>query len=268
MSEILKHNPTQPEVKAIRSWLEQEIVGKGICPPLVRLFQHYRDSDGTVSWDQLSGVVDIESYFRLSPYKPDLLLHKVSDSYLRFITEATQGNGPLTKIFILPEFRTNPDYDKFVDDMKKTAFARLVLSPDGQTIARSAFRQSAEAQRISQTIVARILNSGRDGEIQAAANVIEGTFRPAIFYGKTITDKDISDLPDTRGPKERYKMLSRAPYYVIQVANSIGGMDLSGNLNRQRIYSRNTRLASETDIMDYEIKMRRFRSTARETKED
>lgn len=261
MVERITSSPIQPEVQATRRWIEQEIGGRGICPPLVRLLQNHRNENGSVDWDRLSRKVDIDCYTHLNPYEPDLL-RRVSDSYLRFITEATQGEGPLTKIFILPDFESNSDYDKFVNDMKQTVLARLVLSQDGPAIARSAFQQYAEIKNVPLATINSILNSGKPGEIEAAKIVIKGTFGPVYFYGEKVTNEDVSGFSDTKGPRDRYKILSRAPFYMIQISNAIGGRDLIGNLDRKRLRARNTRLASETSMVDYESKMREFRSDA------
>jgi len=259
MVERISSSPIQPEVRATRRWIEQEIGGRGICPPLVRLLQDHRSENGSVHWDGLSREVDIEYHTHLSPYTPNLL-RRVSVSYVRFITEATQGEGPLTKIFILPDFESNSDYDKFVNDMKQTVLARLVLSQDGPAIARSAYQQYAEITNVPFATINRILNSGKPGVIEAAKIVVGGTFGPVYFYGKKVTNEDVSGFSVRKGPRDRYKVLSRAPYYMIQISNAIGGRDLIGTLNRQRLNARNTRLASETSIAGHERKMSEFRS--------
>lgn len=253
---------TSPDIKAIqtiRQWLEEEIAGQGICPPLVKLFQQHRTADGSLDWSgNLANEVEMISFVTFKPNGRELLA-QVTGSYVRMIVDAVNGHGPLTQVLILPDFRRNPDYDEFITQMKRNTLAQLVTTAWGVDTTRRGFIKAMDNRGQPRRTTYQVLDNGIDGLVQAAANLVEGAFGPVFFYGQEVTNRDIADFSGERGPKDRQKVLSRAPYYLAQSVNILRSSEIIGNLDRQKLYRRNSDLARETNLKNHENLMRRLR---------
>ncbi len=255
MSEKIKKRPIPKEVLAIQKWIETEIVGRGICPPLAKLLQQYRNENGIVQWDTLTSQVEIESFFDLKPLAKKSI-EAVAESYLQFIVRASEGRAGMTQVIILPDFPQNKDYDKFMVEVKVVVRAKL-FTPEGWVLVRSLFEQKGIKGGLSD------IHTGELSEVmklqEEVIQTIEGLFNPVYFYGKPLSERDVSDFPGARGDQNRQKVLSRAPYYLFQAVNGINTDELVGDLNRKRLYERNTELASETEMPKFEAKLKRLR---------
>jgi hypothetical protein len=259
MVETLGPNQIPPEVLNMRRWIEQVVISKGICPPLVKLANGYKDEQGVINWNGLSREVDIVSHIGEKPYG-DVLEQKVGVGYRQFIENATQGNAPLTKIFVLPDFDKDRDCLAFMVRIANNSLKTFLSSESGQAVMVSAFTRLSETAGYDRDFISDILRNGAYNINQAANDVIFGCFNPVPFFGQEISDSLIQDFTsERRGPRERAKILSRAPYYGMQVVNTLRSKPLVGNLNQQKLYKRNTGIALKTDLQEYESLMRQFR---------
>jgi hypothetical protein len=247
-----------PEIASMQDWITQEVIDKGTCPPLVKLARVYKGEGGEIDWASMAKEVEITSY-RQYTNSSEILLGRVVTDYLQYISHMAKGTAPLTKVFVLPDFVSNPDYDAFMDDVKRTALETLLSTPEGVEISREAFQKIAQLRNLPKDQVGALLNGGKVEQTVIGINVVEGVANPVYFYGNRLTDRDIADFSDTRGPRDRQRMLSRAPYYAFQVVNTLRSPEISANLNRPGLHARNTRLALKTDLNQYEGVMRRLR---------
>lgn len=230
---------------SIQRWLESEVMGRGLCPPLVKLAAGYRSDDGKLDWARLGALVRIEDH---SAHRPgtEQLLDVISGAYLDFMVDAMKGNAPYTHIFILPLFPSNTAFDAFMATVKAMALWSLTKDPDGREFAEHSWEHWVLGQGARDDEIAAI-RARPDAAQFIAKQVVEGLFNPIQFYGRRATDADFADVPDTRGPGIRYTILSRAPHYLVQVIDPIRGNALTGNLNRPAVHRRNTELALSTD---------------------
>lgn len=249
--------PESNPVTVIQNWMEQEIIGKGLCPPLVKVAQEYRDSDGKLDWSRFSRVVVTQDLTHLDPSSQELLI-AVATPYLRFIMDSMAGTIPLAHNFILPDFETNDDFLAFKKYSQSAVVDELMSTQKGQIFSRVSVRKVAEGFGFSDESIRNRLRQ-RGGTFRAAKYLVEDCFRGADFFGQELSDGDIVNFPDNRGPVERYKMLSRAPYYLLQLLNSPRTEALAAGLNRDRLHTRNTDIALGIDIDEYETVMQTLR---------
>lgn len=257
MSEIPVRSPVPAEVATTRRWIEEFVIGKAVCPPLVYLARKHQLADGGVNWDAIKDKVQIESYFGENPSLLTLP-EKVADSYYKFIKFCVGGGKILSKIFILPDFGSNRDYDTFVYKMKGIAIARLG-TVEGKKLVRSAVKQIG-------------MQKGRtNGEIKSATStsldmmlsteqVTDVIFGPAYFYGRRVEFEDLANFSDKRGVRLRHRVLTRAPHYMIQMVNSLDKAGLDDRLDINKLNARNTKLALETNVDAHESRMAAFRA--------
>lgn len=256
MTENLQPPQTLPEVVSMRVWIEQEVIGKKTCPPLVKLAQDYRGMDRNLNWNALSQEVEIVSLLQLSG---DELLRTATASYLGCVKDVAREEGPLTKLFVLPDFPTNDAYDQFIYGMKEAAIHNLVYTQEGRETASVAFFKIANQRKLPRDEVKAVLTGGNK-EVTIASNIVDEFVMPIHFYGRKITKHDLVSFPGTRGEVERQQMLSRAPYYAFQVINIMRSGELERNLNRERVEAHNTQVALATDVVRYEGVMRKIRA--------
>lgn len=243
-------------IGSIQRWMEEEIIGKGICVPLVKAAQNYT-VDRKIDWTRFSEEVVIEDATHKSPDSEELLLD-VSKIYLDFIHCVVASNAPLVRNVVLPDFSNNSDFDLFLKRVRENAFEELTSSEEGQDFALQAFLKLASKNHTPEDEVRAVCRKGPT----SVAQVIERSFNTINFYGRRVTDKDLSDLPgdrDPRNPVDRYKMLGRAPYYLMQVINPIRGYEPKVSLDAPAMRRRNTALAARTNLDEYEERMADYR---------
>lgn len=250
--------PLLPEVERMQAWIEQEVIEKKTCPPLVKLAQRYKDEQNNLDWNRLATEVDLRSYRHLSTSR-DLLLATVVNDYVQYIAKEIQGTSPMTQVFILPDFTSNDEFNTFMEDVKKTTFKRLRSTPEGIATAREAFAKAAEIQNIPQTQTLPLLNQGQRRQGVIVKELIEGPYNPIVFYGNALTDNDLNGFNTDRGPRERQKILSRAPYYSFQLVSAFRGLELSETLNTSKLYARNTQLVMGTSLPLFEARIHKLR---------
>lgn len=261
MSEVPVPRPIAPEILSTQRWMEEFVAGKGICPPLVKVMQRYRDEEsGMVDWDRLSEKIEISSYHHLDPSNPHLLT-LASLSYLRFITDAANGTAPLSTVVILPDFSTNAAYDEFLAAMKWRSVAMLSATPETRRTAISLFLKASEQRGTRRQAEAVLRREGSPAEAFVIGNLVDQAYRPIPFYGKELSSDDLIGFSEERGSIERQKFLSRGPYYMFQVVNMVDGFDLSRNLDRPRLYRRNNAMAFQTDARELNTEMGQFRDS-------
>jgi hypothetical protein len=258
MTEAPIPNQIPPEVVSMRAWIEQEIIGKVICPPLAGLAQRYR-GEGKLDWDKLSKDVEILSFFQLSGDKLSTSMINVFNNFLR---EAPRGTHPMSTLVILPDFPTNDDYDIELDKMRYETKKWIAFSDEGPALGREIVLRYARQRNSPRENVKQLLHAG---PAAIANEIVDGMFLPVNFYGKRITNQDLVTFPDVRGPVERYQILSRAPYYAFQLINPLLSFDLDAGIDRQRVEERNTRLASRTNAGRYESIMNTLRARKQKT---
>lgn len=251
------------DIQVTQQWLDQDIVGRGICPPLVKLMQRYREANGPVNWEQLSSEVNIISFRKLDPTTSLEPIQTVAQEYVQFVTAAVRGTAPYTKIIILPDFKTNTLYDSFMKDLWTVSFLRL-LSPDFNSIAKAVLGRAPLSEGRSRSELLARLDGDSENRKLAVAQILEGVFRYIYFYGRKIQDQDIADTTLDRGLRSRYKILARAPFYMTQIINDLRSEDLVRNLNVSRVHQRNTELALREELARYEARMSRLRSQVRD----
>ncbi len=256
MLEVLKNLGVPKEVQIVRKWVETDIIGSAVCPPMVQLARQYPASDGGVDWSGMAKHVEITSHIAMDPESPKLV-DIVASQYYKFMGKSADGNGPLTRMFILPDFANNPRFDRFARDMVNATRDRFRTN-DGNKLARRIMIQLGATQGIGKNQVLQTIND-RLGMEGAIAVIIQEGFNPAYFYGQALSNRDVSDMPTTRGTTQRQKMLSRAPYYMLQMVNTLASEPFRQRLNRERLHRRNTRLALSTDLQELEERMRRYR---------
>ncbi len=257
MVEAAVIHPLPLEITRTRRWIEEDVIKKGTCPPLIAVAKELRDGHGQIDWAALSQYVEIVSYHSVPVDSPSLRVN-VTNDYLRYIEHATyDSDAPLTKIFILPDFRTNRDYDTFIADLQVAAFLRLTTTQKGQQLAEAAFLRTAQGSP-DQDMVREIMAS-EDKTFRIAHNVLVTMFKPVNFYGKKLSDKDLEGLETDRGHLQREKVLSRAPYYLAQIPNIAGSAPITNRFNATTVFRHNTELAITTPLHRHEAAIRRFR---------
>ncbi len=256
MLEVIKNLGVPHEVQVVRRWVESDIIGSAVCPPMVQLARQYPTADGGVDWNGMSKHIEISSHIKENSESPKLV-ETVASLYYKFMAKSADGNGPLTRMFILPDFASNPRFDRFARDMVNATRDKFRTN-DGNKLARKIMVQLGATQGIGKNQVLQTIND-RLGMEGAIAVIIQEGFNPAYFYGKALSDRDVSDMPTTRGNPQRQKMLSRAPYYMLQMVNTLASEPFKQRLNRERLHRRNTRLALSADLQELEHRMRKYR---------
>ena len=256
MLEVLSNLMVPHEVVVVRKWVETDIIGSAVCPPMVQLARQYPTADGGVDWSGMSKHVEISSHIKENPESPRLV-DTVASQYFRFMAKSAEGNGPLTRMFILPDFANNPRFDRFARDMVNATRDKFRTN-DGNKLARKIMIQLGATQGVRKNQVLQTMTE-RLGMEGAIAVIIQEGFNPAYFYGQALSERDVSDMPTTRGTTQRQKMLSRAPYYILQMVNTLASEPFKQRLNRERLHRRNTKLALSTDLQELEQRMRKYR---------
>jgi hypothetical protein len=244
-----------PEIVGVQNWIENVIVRDGICPPVTKLMARYRDDQGQVDWTGLSSELHIASYMDQSPSDASTITNVARD-YFKFISGAVSGTSPYTKVFILPTFARNVDYDTFMIKMTKDA-----LLHSSRQVVKGVIEKIDDSRLVEGTTkeyLLKLLKGSNENQAYAAAQVILA-FRPVYFYGREVKDKDVADMSGERGSRQRYKILSAAPYYLFQVVNILKSADLLGNLNREKLREHNTNLALHTNPMGHQDRLRKIR---------
>ncbi len=256
MLEALKNIGVPKEVQIVRKWIETDIIGSAVCPPMVQLARQYPSADGGIDWTGMSKHVEISSHISMDPESPKLV-ETVASQYYKFMAKSADGAGPLTRMFILPDFANNPRYDRFARDMVNATREKFRTN-DGNKLARKIMIQLGATQGVRKNQVLQTMTEslGMEGAI---AVIIQEGFNPAYFYGQAVSNRDVFDMPTTRGTTQRQKMLSRAPYYILQMVNTLASEPFKQRLNRERLHRRNTKLALATDLQDLEHRMRKYR---------
>lgn len=256
----MSNGSVENPVIAVQQWMEKEIIGRGFCPPLIRLARGYRNDEGNIDWANLSKEVVIDDFTHLNPDSNELL-QTSGRVYTDFIYRSIEGTAPLTRVIIFPDFRDNPEFDSFLHDTKMIAFNVLTSTSEGRAFAKLAFTEIANVQKTPAHVVADVFRQGHEW---VAVQVIEGSFNTINFYGRRVTDEDVEGFPDTEGSVDRYKVLARAPYYIMQVANALRGSqsEIAPSLYTPHLRKRNTTIALGINLDEYEEIMRNFREQA------
>ena len=258
MSEKLKYRD-YPEIVATQQWLEEFIIGKGICPPLAWYAKKNTFKDGTIDWSGFSRHLEINSYYNIKIADGRELTGKVSKDYLGFLDRARKGEAVSGAIYILPDFRSNRHYDEFMKRVKIESAERLSGTEDGTDLMEDALRQ---AQRIRGEDYSELILMAGGSESDrrfVASQFVEGLFNMVYFYGKRIERQQYKDFAATRGPVERQQVLSRAPYYLIQVVNALEDRSHMPAINRPRLYQKNTNMAVDTNLKQHDKRMSQIR---------
>lgn len=251
--------PIPHEVRVTQQWIEAELVGKSICPPLAILAHQNQTPTGQVDWERMSKLVKIASFHKR---KIDgALVAGVAEEYLRFITGAVTDNTVMSEVVILPDFPTNPAYDNFMDNFQQLVRARIMTSPPRQQMARTAvLRGSAQRTKLLPVGASPLDALNKDVSVESLAwSMTEGVFRSGFFYGLPLTDQFLETITDERGPRTRHRILMRAPYFIAQFINGLSGNSVAPNLNRARVHDINSALAAATDDREYDRYLKRLR---------
>ena len=256
MIEALKNIGVPKEVQIARKWVETDIIGTAVCPPMVALAREHKSSGGGVDWGSMSKFVEISSYFSKDPNSPKLV-SAVAEEYYKFMRRCADGADALSHMFILPDFANNPRFDRFARDMVEDTRDRFRTN-DGKKVMRKIMIELGRRNGQSQAEVLQLVGGERGSELGIAV-VINEAFSPAYFYGHALSDVDIADMPNTRGVRHRQKALSRAPYFILQMVNTLGSDRLKQQLNRPRLHRRNTKFALDTDLPAHDRRMKRYR---------
>ncbi len=239
-------NTHSPIIHTAQKWIEQEIAGKGICPPLkILMGRHPHPSGVGYDWIALRKEIDMHDLTNRKPSERDSLAKLVISNYLRFVSEAAAGRAPLTMLQILPLFDSNQAYDEFMALIERTAVIRLSSSK-----SKSLIRSLAVQMGNSTHVINAGLNTP-DGQLIMATRIITASFRFIYFYGRDLSDNDVADFSSSRGDVNRYKVLSRAPFYATQVVNPFRGRELSASMNVDSIHRRNSALAKQTNADEH-----------------
>ena len=183
------------KIEGIQKWLEEDIIARGICPPLVKLANGFRGEDKKIDWARLSEEVVIEDATHFAPDSHELLSY-VSRRYLDFIHHAVEGRAPLTHNIILPDFNVNEDLDILLKEVKENAFSAFTSTHAGREFAASAFLEVGSKHKTQESILYAVILAGA-GSI--AVELIEGAFNTINFYGRRVTNSDVSGFSGERG---------------------------------------------------------------------
>jgi hypothetical protein len=171
-----------------------------------------------------------------------------------------QGEKIFSFILVLPKFKRNQDYDTFVGEVKRIVIANLLLTPDLKAIAVSLMRKGCRARKIPSKEIELLVDLAKSDPGLFAQRIVEGILGIVYFYGQELSAQDLRGMESDRGPVERQKFLSRAPYYLIQVVNSLLVNELASGLNRQKLFAANTQRAEEFTPAQLDAKMREFKN--------
>ncbi len=266
MTEVTEHSHQYNEqaTRRLRRWIEEDIVDKKLCPPLVRVMYENRTAEGKYDWNALEKFIAIQSYVHLTA-QSEQLVQAVAGDYVRFLVEATQGSSLLTSVFVLPNFKSNHDYDTFMEKVKSESVVKLIAEEGHATLRNARTKIDAmygrslqDKQRADR--MEQLLHAGFEGQYLAASLLIENSFNPVYFYGQDLSNKDIAEIPEDRGRRARQKILSRAPYYLMQVVNVLQRPELDVS-NKSTLYQRNTDYAMRTNPVAYGKRMNRLRNS-------
>lgn len=256
MTEKFIHAPVPPEIATTRKWVEEVIIGKSLCPPMVYLARDHALPEGGVDWENMKRYVNISTHFSSQPTSNDLIV-KVGEAYYRFLKACAEGTEQLARLFVLPDFAANRAYDLFVAQMKAHAMEKLATN-DGQKVTRKIIKKRmAEGKYQTLTLQTDISESQR--KFFERKQVVDNIFVAGQFYGRDLTDDDLVGSPVVRGPRDRYRMLMRAPYYLIQVVNQFAPTKHDDKLDVARLHTRNTKLALGTNLEEQAKHMRSLR---------
>jgi hypothetical protein len=250
--------PDSAPILALQRWIELEVVGRNLCPPLVNLARPMRTPQGALDWERLRAEITFHDLSTLEPGSVDLL-DVTSGTYVDFMLDAVErADTPLSCMFILPDFPTNRAFDAFLVQLKQVALMNLCATPEARAFTLATYADFVRQQGALPADIQRV-QQDPNGAVFMAAQVIEGCFNTIHFYGRRTTGADLADLPDTRGPQARYHVLARAPHFVAQVINPVRANPMVGSLNRPALHRRNTTLALETDVDAHEAMLARLR---------
>ena len=250
------------DIAIVKAWIQDEVIGNLLCPPLVKLKAQHSDTEGSTDWVIFYDQIDIVSYRNLSPDSSELM-GGVSKHYIGLMEQIKQRKAPLTGICILPDFETNRAYDTFIATLKGNIITSVLVSEQLQELIFSIQTLVNLSKGMKRTDIKNSINAVKSHkktnpavfEIemrQSTTAILNGAFNLIYFYGQEVSDEDVSDISEIRGPVERYKYLTRAPLYMFQVVNPFHSLteELTGTLNRPGLHRRNTQLAREEIALD------------------
>lgn len=169
------------------------------------------------------------------------------------------GAGPMSKVWVLPRFASNREYDIFMASIKDTWMSRLMQSKRSHNVMRKVLtRLYNEGRFVIDTPIQNYTNLvGKNDTVttEAAWGIVERSLSPSYFYGLPIGDEDLRDVGPERGDQQRYKVLMRAPFHCFQIVNPTHPSLPSTAFARQRLYAVNIRKALSTELSDFEALM-------------
>lgn len=243
-------------------WAVETIAENRICPPLVKFLQDCRNPDGTLGWDKVKAEIHIDDFTQFQQDHPDLV-PAVAGSVGTFMEMSYSPAGPLTKIFVLPDFRSNPEYDTFMSQVQ-SALILHYFDPSQHRNLDTLVRAAHQANpRITEhPIFAQEMKGDQYQQLNVIQQVVSGMFRPVYFYGRDLSDADTVGFMD-RGPALRQKILSRAPFYMMQIVNPFKSPSYSSGIDREGLRKRNTAYAAQHRPKDLRREMDRYRKKVR-----
>ncbi len=245
---MAERTPTEP-ILSIQRWIEKDIIGQGICVPLVTLARDFKGEDGKIDWARFSTEIVIEDATDFVP-NTKRLSTRAYNWFMTYVEATVDGTAPMATNLICPDFRTNSDFDLLYKKILEGAYNRFTLDQTGQEFAIRALLQLAARHRNNEPVI-RGLVSG--DPISKAHKLVKDGFLPSPFYGRRVQDVDVVGFPDDEGyPIERNKLLARAPFYLLQLTDPYKAYDLIANTNIDAMHRKNNRLAARTDYDDLE----------------
>ena len=233
-------------------WMIEVVADENICPPLVNFLQSARNPDDTFNWDEIVAKLPVTDLRYLNPDDQSSVSHVAGWVY-DFMTTSYHSDAPISVVGILPDFRSNREYDEFMQAWKSNLVFHLMGASQRGDVNRIN-RAAANAGLVNYQRMQELLNGDIDSQIMAAASMVNELFRPVYFYGKPLSDRDtIGFDSNPTGPSPRQKVVSRAPFHLMQIVNSFQGLQLSAGLDRNRLRSRNTQFAKGARGFDKRI---------------
>lgn len=251
MPETRLDNP----IEITQRWLEAEIIGHSICPPLVKITRPFRDPSGKVDWGKVEDKITFHDLTKKDP-KDRGLINQAAEIYTTFLYGVSNGTAPVSRVVILPDFDSNSTYDQFMSQVQAST-GNALLTERGSLAGASLFDRVAQEQNLPMETIVRTMMGGPS---EIAVQLIDGAFRPVYFYGQRVSEQDTEGLSTDRGPMERYKRLMRAPFYMFQLVDILMEKVYSP-YDSSLVHQRNTRLALATNIEEHESTTRRFRES-------
>lgn len=199
-------------VGQMRSWMDQEVLGNNLCPPLTAFTREYRNPDGSVDWESCTPI-------QMTIFEGDMHSGQLAQQLVDFSTRSILSmidpdptQRPVSTMAIMPGVTSNHDLENLYTTLFPPLIDQLMAVPEDTYLSireEIGVKFGRSEDRLPTPDTKAIVSS-----------LVLDLFQPVPFYRDRITDIQVQGMAD-KGPEDRHRYLMRAPHPTIQHLNAM-----------------------------------------------